>query len=210
MLTWDSFDRFENEIDAYMPPRGEGDSLASQTATAVNKLIYKWFNDGDVYDNNYKLKGWANDLSSYANWLFGHAISPQVQSILWGIRSCETEDEYVELLYDLASVCLDPKLLEKLDTKPVEDSIYDYDGPFSFREYDEDEYEDDDEDDVIYRVYGIDENGDEEPIDSFDNEFEAVDFAKDLFYDDDTEYVGFSVVMDDVSNGYTEEVWRYE
>ena len=47
-----AFDKFEPIIDKYMPDIGEGDSLASQMVTAVNKLIYKWYNDGDVYDNN--------------------------------------------------------------------------------------------------------------------------------------------------------------
>ena len=66
-VNWGSFNKFEDIIHKYMPAMGEGETLASQAVTAINKLIYKWYNDGDVYDNRYSLQGWANDLSSYAN-----------------------------------------------------------------------------------------------------------------------------------------------
>ena len=66
----DYLDKFNALIEEYMPWRGEGDTKASQVATAVNKLIYKWWNDGDVFDNVHSgMDGWVNDLSSYANWL---------------------------------------------------------------------------------------------------------------------------------------------
>ena len=44
------FDKFEALVDKYMPMRGEGETAASQIVTAVNKLIYKWYNDGDVFE----------------------------------------------------------------------------------------------------------------------------------------------------------------
>ena len=68
-VDWSYFNQYEELINVYMPIQGEGDTMATQAVTAVNKLIYKWYNDGDVYDNTYQMNGWANDLSSYANWL---------------------------------------------------------------------------------------------------------------------------------------------
>ena len=70
-LCWDDFsdpvtDRIEKD---FLPANGEGDNMMSQAVTATTKLIYKWFNDGDVFDNTFGLEGWANDLSDYANWL---------------------------------------------------------------------------------------------------------------------------------------------
>ena len=70
MASWSAFDEFDGICDQYLPSRGEGDTMASQIVTAINKLIYKWFNDGDVYDNSYFIQGWCNDISSYANWLY--------------------------------------------------------------------------------------------------------------------------------------------
>ena len=54
--------------------------MASQLVTAVNKLVYKWYNDGDVYDNIHSLDNWANDLSSYANWPYKYI--PESSDIL--------------------------------------------------------------------------------------------------------------------------------
>lgn len=146
-ITWKTFsDEFEDIVDRYMPATGEGDTKASQIATAVNKLIYKWFNDGDVYDNRYYLMGWANDLSSYANWL--HKYVPQTKNILENIVDCYSESDYVRLLYELACECLDEDVLYPADQQPKVGSIYNCNGPFEFVEYedeDEDYYDDYDE-----------------------------------------------------------------
>ena len=69
-VDWSKYRQFGDITHKYLPSRGEGDSKASQLVTAVNKLIYKWYNDGDVFDTTGNLKGWANDLSSYANWIY--------------------------------------------------------------------------------------------------------------------------------------------
>ena len=90
MASWSSFDIFEDVIEKYMPAKGEGKTMASQIVTAVNKLIYKWFNDGDIYDNNYFLTGWCNDLSSYANWLYEYANVQELDAI----KDCHTEEDY--------------------------------------------------------------------------------------------------------------------
>lgn len=135
--------KLDKAIEIYMPSRGEGETLASQCVTAVNKLVYKWWNDGDVYDNVHSgLQGWANDLSSYANWLFEHNIGAD---ILYRIYRINTEREYEELLEDLCDNVLDEKDLEELNKQPTEGSIYKCAGPFEWS--DEQEEEDDEEDD---------------------------------------------------------------
>lgn len=50
-VDWDYYNKFEEITDKYMSNQGEGDTLASQIVTAINKLVYKWYNDGDVFDN---------------------------------------------------------------------------------------------------------------------------------------------------------------
>jgi hypothetical protein len=165
------FDTFEKKTEKYLPSSGEGDNKATQAVTAATKLIYKWFNDGDVFDNNYGLEGWANDLSSYANWLDEYIEG--TGDILDGIKKCQTEDGYEKLLEELADFILGLDL-EELATHEAVGSIYRCDGSYSFsekltcngcgceiseREYSqyggycefcseyEDEYEDDDEED---------------------------------------------------------------
>ena len=142
-VSWDYFDKFEPILDKYLPDRGEGDTRAAQAVTAVNKLIYKWYNDGDVYDNTYFLEGWANDLSSYANWLYEWA--PNTASILKEIESVGNDSEYENILKRLADLVLNEDYLIKLDDNKIS-SIYEEDGPFRFSQYTEDDdYDYDDE-----------------------------------------------------------------
>lgn len=136
MKQWDDFDKFENVNEKYLPSWGQGETMATQVCTAVNKLVYKWFNDGDVFDNRYGLEGWCNDLSSYANWLHAHTGAG---NILEGIRDCWREDQYTDLLYDLCVYCMRRKYLEQFEKEPAVGTIYDCKGPFEFEEYDAEE-----------------------------------------------------------------------
>lgn len=131
MLDWDDFDKFDEVINKYMPDFGEGETKASQIATAINKLVYKWFNDGDVFDNSV-MQGWANDLSSYANWIYNNSYSAEVQAILWRIFATKTDKEYTQLLYDLCEKMLDPDYIDKYNLDKKVGTIYSCDGPFEF------------------------------------------------------------------------------
>lgn len=139
-LDWDDFDQFVPIINKYMPRMGEGETMASQAATAVNNLVYKWFNDGDVFDTVMGgLQGWANDLSSYANWLLKHCTE-RCKEILFDISKCLIDSDYTDLLFRLAQAIIDPEYLQGLAENPKTDSIYKCEGPFRFDEgMDEDE-----------------------------------------------------------------------
>jgi len=140
-VNWNYYNRFEELTNKYMPRQGEGETIGSQMVTAVNKLVYKWYNDGDVYDNTYVMQGWCNDLSSYANWL--HKYAPRTADILEGIYTCYTGDEYEDILRELTDLVLDERYLSRWRGCEKVGSIYDCDGPFRFEEYsDEDEWDD--------------------------------------------------------------------
>lgn len=146
-VNWEYFDKFNDIIDKYMPDQGEGDTLASQIVTAINKLIYKWYNDGDVFDNvNSGMDGWANDLSSYANWL--NKYCKPASRILDSIYGCNTDDEYANILRALADKCLNSEYLATVET-PAQGSIYECDGPFEF-DIDKGYEDEDEEDEDIY------------------------------------------------------------
>lgn len=144
-ITWSSFDTPESNAleEKYLPANGDGDNMASQAVTATTKLIYKWFNDGDVYDNSYGLSGWANDISGSANWLAKHV--PGARDILWRIQKTHSEEEYVSnILWPLFNLVYDPKLLSSLEKKPKVDDAYSCKGPFEFNYEDEDAYQEED------------------------------------------------------------------
>ena len=138
MIEWNYFDKFDELNNKYLPDHGEGETMATQFCTAVNKLIYKWYNDGDVFDNTYKLDGWANDLSSYANWLYKWVKG--TQEILDRICTAD-ENTYEQILKDLADTLLTKESLEYYAKLPAVGSVYVCEGTFEFNTDDEYYYE---------------------------------------------------------------------
>ena len=111
-VDWGYYDKFLALEDKYLPERGEGETKATQIITALTKLIYKWYNDGDVFDNTHHLQGWANDLSSYANWLWEYT---DAHNILDKIAYCYTESDYENLLKELADKLYNEDFLAKMN-----------------------------------------------------------------------------------------------
>lgn len=142
-VDWGYYDKFESINDRYLPSQGEGDNFAQQIVTAVTKLVYKWYNDGDVFDNQGEPRSWAmpcNDLSDYANWLYKYVSS--AKPILDSVFDCYSEGEYEDLLQDLADECLDESKLEAWSNEPKKGSIYDCSGNFKLIWDDEENEED--------------------------------------------------------------------
>lgn len=143
-VPWDYYDKFHELNEKYLPSRGEGENMATQLVTAINKLVYKWYNDGDVYDNTFALQGWANDLSSYANWIYKYI--PESRFDLDRIEMALTDNQYEQILKGLADNFLDEKILENLSKQEKVNSIYECTGKFKFVDYYDDEEDDYDED----------------------------------------------------------------
>ncbi len=146
-VDWGYYDKFDGLMEKYLPDSGEGETKATQIVTAVCKLIYKWYNDGDVYDNSYALEGWANDLSSYANWLWEHT---EANELLEDIFNCYNNDNYEYLLKRIADMLLDEDYLAEQNKVEKVGTIYKCDGAFKYVEHDDDDNDgywyDDDED----------------------------------------------------------------
>lgn len=133
------FKQFSDIINKYLPEEGQGDTMASQIVTAVNKLVYRYFNDGDYYDNVMSYFDSVEDQSSYANWLDRYC--PETSRILYTIKDMGNSKDYEALLKALADTCFDEQLLEEYSKKSAEGDIYDCDGKYQVEEY----YEDDDD-----------------------------------------------------------------
>lgn len=177
------YDIYNSLLNEYLPSSGEGESKGEQLVTAVNKLIYKWYNDGDVFDNTAYLSGWANDLSSYANWIYKYV--PSARRVLDTVFDCTNDSEYEDLLWNLAQTTLDAEDIENLNKEPKVGSIYDCEGPYRFVEDEDDYYDEDDED------YDEDDDYWDEDIESSvdinaaeDNEVDVLDDAMSNLKDD--------------------------
>lgn len=139
MVNWNYYDKFDKVIHEYLPAQGEGATKATQLVTAINKLIYKWYNDGDVFDNTQNSLGWANDLSSYANWI--RYYIKLSDKILDKVFNCKSNSDYEDLLQELADLYLNEWVLSELNKYPKEGSIYECDGIFRFKEISDEEEE---------------------------------------------------------------------
>lgn len=162
-VDWSYFNRYEHIDEKYLPVRGEGETMATQIVTAVAKLVYKWYNDGDVFDNTKHLSGWCNDLSSYANWLDKYT---GVSHILERVYDCRTDSDYENLLKDMTDYLeSDEEYLSIMNKREKIGSIYKCDGRFEFCDEweDEEEYEEEYEEDE-------DDYDDEEEYDCEDEE----------------------------------------
>lgn len=137
-VDWEYYEKYRHIDAKYLPERGEGENMATQIVTATTKLVYKWYNDGDVFDNTHQMRGWANDLSDYANWLYRYAEG--ADAILDGICDCDDDDDYELLLKELVDLTNTEEYLASYKEKAKTGSIYDCDGPFMFKE-EEDNYD---------------------------------------------------------------------
>lgn len=138
-VNWNYFDKFDAITEKYLPATGEGNNMAQQAVAAMCKLVYKWYNDGDIYDTtNYHLDGWANDLSSYANWLHANTC---IANELEGIYTANSEADYEHVLARCADKLMNEQGLAELATKAATGSIYECTGCFVWEEVqDEEEY----------------------------------------------------------------------
>lgn len=150
-VDWSAYNKFDDIDERYLPRMGEGETMATQLVTAVSKLVYKWYNDGDVYDNTGKLHAWGNDLSSYANWLYEYVgwfddDQRHVKKIMEKVFFVD-EDGYEELLYALTEATHDEHFLQVLNEIPKKGSVYKCKGIFEINwdaeeedDYDEEEW----------------------------------------------------------------------
>ena len=151
MITWSVFNEFSDISDKYLPESGEGNSMATQIVTAINKIVYKYYNDGDVLDDPY---GYGNNISTFGNWLYNYLNLEELEDTI-GLE--DDRDEYTSILYKVAKKCLNEEFLAEYVDKPTISSVYsETDGPFHhgyIEEEEEDDYWDDEVDECGYDPY---------------------------------------------------------
>lgn len=150
-VSWDYFSKpeFKKILNEYLPDYGEGHTMANQIATAVNRLVYRWYNDGDVYDNHWygmNYYDFTNDLSDVGNWLSKNV--KDVRGTLLAVHGCDSESDYEDILKNIADTLLNDSVMSRYSDRAAVGSIYNCNGPFSVEEdYEDRDYEDENYDD---------------------------------------------------------------
>lgn len=129
--------RFNKLNSIYFQDEGEGTTMATQLITAINKLVYEYYNNGLVYDNT--SKDWKDcdcredDLCSFANWI--HKYYPGLRPILDKVKTITKNSEYEKILKELVSSVMNETFLRNENNKPkTSASVYDIDEPFKVKD----------------------------------------------------------------------------
>lgn len=107
----------------YLPNKWEWETKAEQLATAVNKLIYRYYNDWDRYDEDY-----GNNVSNYANWIEKNAFELP--------ESVSTNSEYEANLKEILNKTMD--MIDNLKNDKKVWSVYKTEWKWTYVEPEED------------------------------------------------------------------------
>ena len=139
--------KYYDVLSQYLPDTGEGDTMVTQLSTAVNRIVYRWFNDGDTI--------WTEECQSFADWLWQNiaridaVIDDMNQYMFAGspyIEDRTLSGIYEDCLKEILDIAADRDLLNDLDSRPANGSVYDCEGAVLevMERYSEDDYYDDD------------------------------------------------------------------
>ena len=130
-----------------VPGMGKADTVEGEMLRAINKIVYRWYNDGDEYHT-----GYGTETAGPAHSFLINSKNPK-QSALKQIFSTGTN--YEQTIKDALDLILD--YIEGMAgnyTKNTLGDMLDYEAEFEDEEYDDeeeyddwDEYDDDDDED---------------------------------------------------------------
>ena len=123
-----------------VPGQGTAETLEGEMLRAVNRLVYRYYNDGDKYN-----EGYGTETAGPAHSFLVNAVHPlraKMDSIMGEEKL--SDNEYENMLKMVLGLILD--YIESKEgeyTKNTQGDIFDYPSEFE----DEDDYYDDEEDD---------------------------------------------------------------
>lgn len=140
--------RNEALYDKLVPGMGAADTVEGEMLRAMNRIIYRYYNDGDYY-----YKGYGIETAGPAHSFLVNAYHPQ-KSALRRIFDESRGEEYEQMLNDALDVILDHIESRQGDYTKNSEDMFDYEPEFEQEEEDDDwddyGYDDEDEDEDIY------------------------------------------------------------
>ena len=144
--------RNEPLFDKLVPGQGTAETLEGEMLRAVNRLVYRYYNDGDKYN-----EGYGTETAGPAHSFLVNAVHPlraKMDSIMGEEKL--SDNEYENMLKMVLGLILD--YIESKEgeyTKNTQGDIFDYPSEFEdeddYYDDEEDDYYDDEEDDDYYQ-----------------------------------------------------------
>ena len=96
-------ERLEKVRQELVPAGGKADTIEGETLRAFDRVVYRWFNDGDKFSMDEEDYGFVTVKPSVI-WLADNGATPEVRKAANEIASTytDTDEEYEELLLKLA------------------------------------------------------------------------------------------------------------
>jgi len=136
--------RLEKDWNRLMPSMGKANTAAGEIIRALNRILYRWYNDGDKINEGYGRET-CNPAARYLMEKCPDGIGEKI-SRMW--QEYMLDSEYEEALVDMADMLLNWIMTTDLDKVPNNEDMLDWRDPNEDRDDYDDEY--DDEDDYDY------------------------------------------------------------
>ena len=136
-------DRNEPLYDELVPVSGDAETLEGEMLRAINKIIYRYYNDGDKYYEGYgtETAGPAHSFLINAN----HPLKAMMNKLF---REFVSDSEYKKMLNDILKAILDHIESKQGEyTKNTLGSMFDYESEYEDDDEDYDDYYDEEDDD---------------------------------------------------------------
>jgi hypothetical protein len=135
-------DRNEPLYDELVPVSGDAETLEGEMLRAINKIIYRYYNDGDKY-----YEGYGTETAGPAHSFLVNANHPLKATMNRLFKEFISDDEYEKMVKDILDVILDHIEYQQGDyTKNTLGGMFDYEPEYEDDEEDYDDYYDDEED----------------------------------------------------------------
>ena len=137
-------DRNEPLYDKLVPGQGAAETLEGEMLRAINRIVYRYYNDGDKYYEGYGAETAGPAVSFLVNAV--HPLRAEMSSIMNG--KVLSDNEYENMLKEALGLILD--YIEGKEgeyTKNTQGDMLDYESEYEDDEEDYDDYYDDEEED---------------------------------------------------------------
>ena len=166
-------DRNEALYDDLVPGDGKADTVQGEMLRAINRIIYRYYNDGDEYHTGYgtETAGPAHSYLINAN----HPLRSLVSTLF------KNGTNYEQTIKDVLDAILDHIESRRGKYAPNSEDMFDYESEFQDDEFEEDDYDDYDYDDDDYDEFDNEEQYQNEDLDVGHQDDEPKMIQKELY-----------------------------
>lgn len=165
----DIMERITDKFEAYVPPSGNAPTLGGEMARAMNRIGYRYLNDGDKLNDGYG----RETVNPAARFLMAKG-SEEVKQALTEMWAPYTGGYFSDYQYEKQLNCLGEALMKQFDDNPDLFTTPNEEDMFNYRDPDED-YDDSFDEEEEYEEDEYEEYEDEEEYDDFADAVDALD-----------------------------------